>query len=104
MKPLFLFCLAAAALNADGQVIGAGYTAPNAVVFGAPGQVIALFVRNLTTRLKQPVVATSTPLPRSFGGISVTLTQNVAPTNVQAPLFSVSQYDACQVSLRNPAS
>jgi uncharacterized protein (TIGR03437 family) len=76
--------------------MGAGYSSPSAVVRGAPGQVITLFVRNIQTRLTEPVVASSLPLPTNLRGVSVTMNQTANPQTVAVPLFAIFQIDSCQ--------
>lgn len=77
-------------------VVGAGYTAPTAVVRAAPGEVVTVFTRGILTRVADPVVASTLPLPTILRGISVLLRQAAAPPEVAVPLFSIHQFDSCQ--------
>jgi uncharacterized protein (TIGR03437 family) len=61
----------------------------------APGQVLAVRVRGLTTKFDSTQVATSLPLPRDFGGVSVTLRQNNNVTGVPLPLIRGDFTDTC---------
>jgi uncharacterized protein (TIGR03437 family) len=61
----------------------------------APGQIVSLLLRGLTTRFDSTQVATSLPLPRDFGGVSVTLRQSGSSEAVQLPLIRGEFFDNC---------
>jgi uncharacterized protein (TIGR03437 family) len=73
--------------------VGAGLGSSSLKV--APGQVLTVHVRGLTTKFDATQVATSLPLPRDFGGVSVTLRQNNHTTGVPLPLVRGDFSDAC---------
>src|SRR5437879_3707163 len=59
-------------------VFGAGYSLP-VPINAAPGQILNLFVQGIGAGVTQRAAATSLPLPTVLAGISVRLTQSVAP-------------------------
>jgi len=73
------FCLAGYSNSAFGQtspaVVGSGYTAP-VPIFITPGGLTTIYVQGIGTKIVQPVVATTVPLPTKLGGISVSLETN----------------------------
>src|SRR3954447_3663207 len=61
----------------------------------APGQILTVRVRGLAKRFDSTQGATSLPLPRDFGGVSVTLRQNNNTTGVPLPLIRGDFTDNC---------
>ena len=94
---LFLF----AGLNSTfGQsapaVVGSDFAA-TVPVFIAPGGLATIFVQGLGSRILQPLIATTTPLPTSLGGISVSLKQTESPQGpIPVPLLAVFPVNACR--------
>ena len=72
--------------------MGAGYANP-ANIQVSPGQIITIFVTGLNPDFSQPQRATSTPLPTSLAGISVSINQGSQNPAVPVPLLSVDQID-----------
>jgi len=88
MRILLLMLCSMAAASAYEAVITAGTpertTAP---LKAAPGQILTLRVRGLATKFDATQVATTIPLPRDFGGVSVTLRQSGSSSVVRLPLI-----------------
>lgn len=70
---------------------GAGYSYPLPLAV-APGQLITLFIQGVNTQLTAPVRASSSSLPTSLAGISVTYHQG---TDVAAPILEVRPISTC---------
>src|SRR2546423_12624496 len=72
----------------------------------APGQIVTVRVRGLAKRFASTQVATSLPLPRDFGGVSVTLRQNNSTTGIPLALVRGDFADNCAwpVVIPNPTS
>jgi uncharacterized protein (TIGR03437 family) len=91
MTPICIIVGMTSTLSAQVSVRGFGYTAPTPPIV-APGEVTTLFVSGLPY-IPTPLVATTTPLPPSLGGISVGLQQG--SQSFTAPLFRVQQSNSC---------
>lgn len=80
--------------TATAAIVSAGYSFLPGVLSAAPGQVLSLLVYGLEYRLQNRVVATSTPLPATLAGFSVTLQQGTFESTVNTfavPLLGVQQ-------------
>ena len=85
-----LLLLPFAGLSQTGSVVvGAGYRYP-LPISAAPGQILNLFVQGVGASLTQRVTAAQLPLPATLAGISVQLTQSLAPRSVSVPLVAVT--------------
>lgn len=69
-----------------------GTPAPLNVV---PGQLITIFVSGIGSGITQRITATSFPLPRQLGGVSVSLTQLSGPQTPPVPLLAVFPVNGC---------
>ncbi len=92
LKNLLALVLLGSAAPAQVTLLGAGYSNPTAVAL-APGQVTTLFVSGLSLRFPAPVVAPSTPLPTTLGGISVRFRQG--SSTYFFAIFSIQQTYTC---------
>jgi uncharacterized protein (TIGR03437 family) len=83
-------------------VVGSGYTTP-VPIFITPGGLTTIFVHGIGTKIVQPVVATTVPLPTKLGGISVSLKQILPPQGpIAVPLLAVFPVNACQTPVFEP--
>lgn len=87
--------LSLASLFGQAVITDVGSGARSSSLKVAPGQVITIRVRGLTTRFNSTQVASSLPLPRDFSGVSVTLRQNNNVTGVPLPLIRGDFADPC---------
>jgi uncharacterized protein (TIGR03437 family) len=78
----------------DNLVTSAGYTPP-ALTKVAPGQIITLYVRTSGPLITQQVLASTTPLPTSLGGFTVSLKQTYITDPIPVPLAGVYPSDPC---------
>ena len=78
-------------LQAQNQIVSAGYSIPEPPAFAA-GQVVTLFVRGL----KVPdAAANGLPLPTTLAGITVRVRSGISGYPEQLPIFSVRTFDFC---------
>src|SRR5579864_703196 len=108
-RPLYFLvgiCLAVYLNPIFGQispaVVGSGYTAP-VPIFITPGGLTTIYVQGIGTKIFQPVVATTVPLPTKLGGISVSLKQTESPQGpIAVPLLAVFPVNACRTPVFEP--
>lgn len=103
---ILIVCLASCLSLAFGQispaVVGSDYTA-SVPIFIAPGGLTTIFVHGIGSKIVQPVVATTVPLPTKLGGISVSLKQTEAPQGpFPVPLLAVFPVNACRSPVFEP--
>ncbi len=103
---ILIVCLASCLSLAFGQispaVVGSDYTAP-VPIFITPGGLTTIFVHGIGTKIVQPVVATTVPLPTKLGGISVSLKQTLSPQGpIAVPLLAVFPVNACRTPVFEP--
>jgi len=83
-------------------VVGSGYTAL-VPIFITPGGLTTVYVQGIGTKIVQPVVATTVPLPTKLGGISVSLKQTLSPQGpIPVPLLAVFPANACRTPVFEP--
>jgi uncharacterized protein (TIGR03437 family) len=106
---LILCVCLGAGLNATlGQmppaVVGSDFTA-TVPIFIAPGGLTTIFVQGIGSKIVQPVVAATVPLPTKLGGISVSLKQTESPQGpIAVPLLAVFPVNACRSLVFQPCS
>ena len=97
-------CSSVAVLSTFGQAIivdvGPGTTSSSVKI--APGQIVTVRVRGLTTRFTSTQAATSVPLPTNFGAVSMTLRQNNNVSGVPLPLIRGDFADGCAWTIVAP--
>lgn len=78
----------------DNLVTSVGYTPPTLTKV-APGQVITLYVRTSGAPITQQVLASTTPLPSSLSGFTISLKQTYITDPIPVPLAGVYPSDPC---------
>jgi uncharacterized protein (TIGR03437 family) len=98
LENLLALAVLASAAPAQVTLLGGGYGNPSAFTL-APGQVTTLFMTGLSLRFPSPVVAGSTPLPTTLGGISARFQQG--PSTYFFAIFSIQQTYRCATGTTN---
>src|SRR6266852_2005232 len=95
ISAILLACISTASVfGQSGAVVGAGYAFPGPLTV-SPGQVITIFVSGVGSKLTQRVTASTTPLPRTLAGISVSFQQVSSEGSIPVPLLSVYPVQTC---------